>query len=92
MSVDAASPSPPAAPLPGIPYDGNPKLEYPWLMRHSLPHSHFGDWVTDALAQDIPAYVLEYMIQNAHLPMNRSEKKQMNVRLKTLDALLHDAI
>jgi len=92
MSVDAASPSPPAVPLPGVPYDGIPKLEYPWLMRHPLPHSNFSDWVTDALAQDIPAYVLECMIQTMHMPMTKSEKKQMNTHLKALDSLMHGAI
>jgi len=47
--------------------------------------------VTDALAQDIPAYVLECLIWDRE-PMTKSEKKQMNVRLKTLDAIMDDAI
>jgi len=47
--------------------------------------------MTDALAQDILAYVLECLIWDCE-PMTKSEKKQMNVWLKTLDAIMHDAI
>ena len=66
---------------------------YPWLLRRLPPNgvTAWEEWLTEALAEGIPASELEYLIKTFMSPIMPSEKKTRHIHLKILHKVRYSA-